>query len=408
MICDGLDIGYFSNIWIYHGELDSTQARLNNEQPVQVDDMHGMLCNAFGVLDDSSSEFDGADLSGGGDDNNGGNDENIDGETKFNRLSRNADDNDSNGDRLSIFTSVGCGKGKQESIYLDHLVLSQAHRYVLFNCAEVDSFIKRHIQIVKSTNRRARPIEITRIHNETFPKWFQTEVLQLYHHGDVHVNEDLKWLAQGPNKIASRFKKYLINGFRFRIKDIDIRSKTQNSGVVVTAKTSSFASSKDKNPIVGDVSYFGNVVDVVELDYYGGRKVALFKCDWIDINSNRGTKKDELGFTLVNPSCLLKTEEPFILASQAIQVFYVEDPVETDWHAVVFTKPRDLYDMDEVANVGDLLMEDNTTNLQQFMDNEDDVRDNVPEIMLNSPVNIIDVGAENNESDDEDDDEYDN
>ena len=42
------------------------------------------------------------------------------------------------------------------------------------------------------------------------------------------------------------------------------------------------------------------------------------------------------------------------------------------------------------------------------MDNEDDVRDNVPEIMLNSLVNIIDVGAENNDSDDEDGDEYDN
>ncbi|KAK1572067.1 hypothetical protein Q3G72_027154 [Acer saccharum] len=75
MICDGLDIGYFSNIWIYHGELDSTQARLNNEQPVQVDDMHGMLRNAFGVFDDGGGEFDGTDLSGGGDDNNGGNDE---------------------------------------------------------------------------------------------------------------------------------------------------------------------------------------------------------------------------------------------------------------------------------------------------------------------------------------------
>ena len=122
-------------------------------------------------------------------------------------------------------------------------------------------------------------------------------------------------MAQSPNKVASRFKKYLINWFRFRIKDIDIRSKTQNSGVVVTAKTSSFASAKDKNPIVGDVSYFGHLIEVSELDYYGGRKVALFKCDWIDIKSNRGTKKDELGFTLVNPSCLLKTEEPFILAS---------------------------------------------------------------------------------------------
>ncbi|KAK1550988.1 hypothetical protein Q3G72_028323 [Acer saccharum] len=78
MICDGLDIGYFSNIWIYHGELDFTQARLNNEQLVQVDDMHGMLRNAFGVLDDGGSEFDGVDLSGGEDDNYGGGDENID------------------------------------------------------------------------------------------------------------------------------------------------------------------------------------------------------------------------------------------------------------------------------------------------------------------------------------------
>ncbi|KAI9195928.1 hypothetical protein LWI28_019482 [Acer negundo] len=199
----------------------------------------------------------------------------------------------------------------------------------------------------------------------------QMSLVKLYHQGDLHVNKDLKWLAQGPNKIASGFKKYLINGFSFQIKDIDILSKTQNSGVVI-AKTSSFASIKDKNPIVGDVSYFGHLIEVIELDYYGGRKVALFKCDWIDIKSNRGIKKDELGFKLVNPSCLLKIEEPFILASQAIQVFYFEDHVDTEWHAIVFTKPRDLYDMDEVANVANLYVENesgNTENLQELMDN---------------------------------------
>ncbi|KAK4852912.1 hypothetical protein QYF36_001057 [Acer negundo] len=87
---------------------------------------------------------------------------------------------------------------------------------------------------------------------------------ELYPGCDLRVNEDLKWLAQGPNKIASRFKKYLINGFRFRIKDIDIRSKTQNSGVVVIAKTLSFASVKDKTPIVGDVSYFGHLIEEMQ------------------------------------------------------------------------------------------------------------------------------------------------
>ncbi|KAL5762833.1 hypothetical protein ACOSP7_019097 [Xanthoceras sorbifolium] len=187
-----------------------------------------------------------------------------------------------------------------------------------------------------------------------------------------------------------------------------MRSKTQNSSVVVTAKTSSFASAKDKNPVVGDISYFGHLVDVIELDYYGGRKVALFNCDWIDTKTNRGTKKDELGFTLVNPTCLLKTEESFILASQAIQVFYVEDPIETDWHDVVFTKLRDLYDMDEVANVGDLYMENEsyiTQSLQELIDNVNDVRDNVSRITLDLSLIIIEEGGETNDTNDDDEDE---
>ncbi|KAK2655384.1 hypothetical protein Ddye_008436, partial [Dipteronia dyeriana] len=77
MIRDGLDIEYFSNIWIYHGGLDSTQAGLINKRSVQADDMHGMLHNAFGVLDDYGCEFDGVDLSGGDHDNSDGRNENV-------------------------------------------------------------------------------------------------------------------------------------------------------------------------------------------------------------------------------------------------------------------------------------------------------------------------------------------
>jgi hypothetical protein len=38
-------------------------------------------------------------------------------------------------------------------------------------------------------------------------------------------------------------------------------------------------------------------------------------------------------------------DEPFILASQAVQVYYVKEGPESDWHVVAQSKPRGLYDM---------------------------------------------------------------
>ncbi|KAJ0103117.1 hypothetical protein Patl1_05271 [Pistacia atlantica] len=46
----------------------------------------------------------------------------------------------------------------------------------------------------------------------------------------------------------------------------------------------------------------------------------IFKCDWFD--SNGGVKVDDLGFTLINTNRLVHKSDPFILASQAKQVFY--------------------------------------------------------------------------------------
>ena len=43
-------------------------------------------------------------------------------------------------------------------------------------------------------------------------------------------------------------------------------------------------------------------------------------------------KTDQYGFTMVNFNRLGFKEDHFILASQALQVFYVEDTIEKDWH----------------------------------------------------------------------------
>lgn len=92
--------------------------------------------------------------------------------------------------------------------------------------------------------------------------------------------------------------------------------------------------------------------DIIELNYYGQFRVTLFKCKWADTTRDRGFRKDAWGFTSVNFSHSIHTgdreaHEPYIEASQAQMVYYVNDEVNKDWNVVVHMKPRDLYDMGE-------------------------------------------------------------
>ena len=155
------------------------------------------------------------------------------------------------------------------------------------------------------------------------------------------VSEDIKRLSRGPNILAMRFKGFLINGYRFRIKDRDGGKKTQNSGVMVIASTPSFSSSKDQNPVVGNVHYYGVVKDIIELDYSGHLKVVLFKCEWFDF------KEDEFKLPFVNFRKLIYQNDPYVLASQVQQVFYVQDPRDSNWHNAVKVTPKDSYNVGE-------------------------------------------------------------
>ena len=52
----------------------------------------------------------------------------------------------------------------------------------------------------------------------------------------------------------------------------------------------------------------------------------MFKCDWWDMeNYGKGIKVDAHGVAIVNKRCSLKTNEPFVLACQFDQIFYIED-----------------------------------------------------------------------------------
>jgi hypothetical protein len=42
---------------------------------------------------------------------------------------------------------------------------------------------------------------------------------------------------------------------------------TLGYGVSSIAATSIFSSSRDKNPVVGDVAYYGRIIEILELNY---------------------------------------------------------------------------------------------------------------------------------------------
>lgn len=63
--------------------------------------------------------------------------------------------------------------------------------------------------------------------------------------------------------------------------------------------TSSFASTRNQNPMNENVTYYAVLRDIIQFDYYGHASILIFRCNWIDYHGKaRGMKIDEFAFTL--------------------------------------------------------------------------------------------------------------
>ncbi|KAM1705317.1 hypothetical protein ACFX15_026833 [Malus domestica] len=170
------------------------------------------------------------------------------------------------------------------------------------------------------------------MHTTQFSSWLHNKVIAL---GDTSISDMLKGLAFGPITQVMSYSRYVVNGRRFCTRASE--KTTQDSGVYLEAETSVNGTEDIKK-----VLYYGVIQEILVMDYYTFR-VPIFKCDWA--NTSNGIKVDD-GFTLVNLHRLNQFQkDPFILTSQAKQVFYSRESETSDWYVVLKAPPKGFHDL---------------------------------------------------------------
>ena len=219
----------------------------------------------------------------------------------------------------------------------------EAHLYVLHNSDDVQPYIEEHMTSLRIENPSMTEKWIIDKHNLSFIDWIRDRIIPLIGHFPTLIFETLHWLSQKPRYEVFQYTSYVINGCTFYTKEQDGKSTMQNSGVTLVAEAMHVASAKDKNPTYADMNYYGVIEHIWELDYTVF-KIPVFGCRWVDNGS--GVRYED-GFTLVDLNRAGHKQDPFILASQATQVFYVTDPADNRWSVVLSTKKRNANECDD-------------------------------------------------------------
>jgi hypothetical protein len=217
--------------------------------------------------------------------------------------------------------------GKKVFVCRDGPSFSQAHYTVLQNSSLAAPYIEEHMNILRSENPVEDEFWIKDQHKAKFSGWLQTHLMS-----NTEVDVELYLLARTPSSTIVTFEGYEINGNTFYTIAQDKKSTNQNSGVRFDATNSN--GQKD--------TYYGYVEEIWELEYGPSFKVPLFRCKWVKLNAG-GVKVDPMyGMTTVDLNNLDYKDEPFVLANDVAQVFYVKD---------MSTKPKKRKNME--ANTSD-------------------------------------------------------
>nr|AAX96653.1 transposon protein, putative, CACTA, En/Spm sub-class [Oryza sativa Japonica Group] len=198
--------------------------------------------------------------------------------------------------------------GRKAIMTVDNNLFRKAHFTVLQHSSLVAPYIEEHLALVRARNIGKSDAWITRHHIDTFPAWLRQHLM-----GNESINQQLAFLARGPSGSITTFQGYEINGYTFYTRAQDMKSTNQNSAVRVDAMGHDGTTA----------TYYGAIEDIWELDY-GPLKVPLFRCQWVRLTGG-GVMIDDSGMTTVDLNKVGYSDEPFVLANDVTQVFFMKD-----------------------------------------------------------------------------------
>ncbi|WKA12924.1 hypothetical protein VitviT2T_030267 [Vitis vinifera] len=188
-----------------------------------------------------------------------------------------------------------------------------------------------------------KELERTSSHNlekrqeQEFPKWLVDRMKALRVKQSPEATDELYSLACGPDNRVHTYMGCIVNGVRFHTKDHDDRRITQNSGICVSGEHDG-----------EEVDFYGVLSNVVVLNYVLRYKVIIFKCTWLDTNQKKKRIKHDYNFTTIQVISTWYDNDPFILATQAQQVFYLDDYKNGhNWKVVQKVNHRHMWDVPE-------------------------------------------------------------
>ena len=188
---------------------------------------------------------------------------------------------------------------------------------------------------------------------------------------------------------------------KFVVHSRDVKRTTQNSGI---------CSPGEKE---GEM-YYGQLEEILEFAYTQF-KVVLFRVKWFDLVKRGRVERYNTrnNMTQIWACSTAFEDQPYILATQAKQVFYLEDPARRPlhWKVVQEVNHNTTWDVIVAEDDDDVIHGNNSSNLQLSANLNDLAFETLnidgQSTLVEAPPPIIHVDDDDEFIDDEDDDPYD-